>query len=52
MLLYSGADVQGDRLEVCTTAFGYNGEKWIVDYQIFYGDTANLDDPCWIALHD
>lgn len=52
MLLFGGCDVQGDRLEICVTGFAVNSEKYIVDYQIFYGDTANLDDPCWLALDD
>ena len=52
MLLYAGADVQKDRLEMCVTGFGINGNKHIVDYQIFYGKTENIDDPCWIALDD
>ncbi|MCP4393967.1 MAG: hypothetical protein GY804_06855, partial [Alphaproteobacteria bacterium] len=24
----------------------------IVDYKIFYGDTKNIDDPCWFALEN
>ncbi|MCP4338151.1 MAG: hypothetical protein GY799_04540, partial [Desulfobulbaceae bacterium] len=45
LVLFSGVDVQKDRLELCTTSFGINGNKWIVDYKIFYGDTKNIDDP-------
>lgn len=52
MVLYSGVDVQGDRLECLTTGFGIEGQKWIIDHQIFYGNTANIDDPCWGGLHD
>jgi phage terminase large subunit GpA-like protein len=52
LLLFAGCDVQGDRLEMCVTAFGPDGNKWIVDYQIFYGQTENINDPCWQMLHD
>lgn len=52
MLLFGGVDVQGDRLELCVTGFGINSEKWIVDYQIFYGDTSDIDDHCWSSLDD
>ena len=52
LILYAGCDVQKDRLELCVTGFGINGNKWIVDYQIFYGDTSSLDDPAWLALHE
>lgn len=52
LLLYSGCDVQGDRLELITVGFGINGNKWIVDKQIFFGDTKNIDDPCWYSLHN
>lgn len=52
ILFYGGVDVQGDRLELCVTGFGYNGEKWIVDYQIFYGNPENIYDECWDSLDD
>lgn len=52
LVLFAGIDVQGDRLEMCITGFGINGNKWIVDYQIFYGKTENIEDPCWLALHN
>ena len=52
MLFYGGVDVQGDRLELAVVGFGYNGEKWIVDRQVFYGNTARIDDPCYTALSD
>lgn len=52
LLLYGGCDVQGDRLELMVTGFAVNSEKWIIDYQIFYGKTEDLNDPCWMALED
>jgi len=52
LMLFGGVDVQGDRLELLVTAFGINGNKWIIDHKVFFGDTKNLDDPCWKTLHD
>jgi len=49
--LYGGCDVQGDRLEIIIIALGVGMEKWIVDYQIFYGDPTDQGNPCWQALH-
>lgn len=51
LLLYAGVDVQLDRLEMMVTGFGPFGEKWIVDYQLFFGDTRDLSSPCYLALH-
>lgn len=50
MLLFGGVDVQKDRLELSVVGFGINSHKWLIDYQIFYGDTSNPDDPCWFNL--
>ncbi len=52
LVLYAGVDVQGDRLELHVVGFGANSEKWSIDYQIFYGKTENIDDSCWMALHE
>lgn len=52
ILFYGGVDVQGDRLELHVVGYGYNYEKWTIDYQVFYGDTKNINDPCWLALHN
>ncbi len=52
LVLYAGVDVHGDRLEMHVVAFGTNSEKWSVDYQVFHGNTENIDDPCYMALHD
>ncbi len=49
--LYAGVDVQADRLEMAVWAVGRGMERWLVDYQIFFGDTANLNDAAWTALH-
>lgn len=38
LLLFSGADVQADRVEVYTWARGRNRETWLVDVSVFPGD--------------
>jgi phage terminase large subunit GpA-like protein len=52
LVLCGGIDVQGDRIELHVVAFGKGMQSWSVDYRIFYGDTSNIDDPCWIALDE
>lgn len=52
LLIYGGTDVHIDRLELHVVGFGYNGEKWTIDYKVFYGNTKDLNDPCWLALHN
>lgn len=51
LMLFGGCDVQGDRLELAIVAVGAGMEKWVVDYQIFYGNPAEIKDPSWDALH-
>lgn len=50
LILFGGIDVQKNRLELQVVGFGRGLESWIVDYQIFYGQTANLDSECWKEL--
>jgi len=50
LALTGGVDVQKDRLELHVVGWGVGMESWSVDYKIFYGNTANIDDPCWVAL--
>jgi len=50
MLLLAGVDVQKKRLELHVIGVGYGLETWSFDYQIFYGETANLNDKCWQDL--
>ena len=40
LLLTAGADVQEDRIEVQTIAWGRGKESWSVDYSVFAGDTS------------
>ncbi len=50
--IYGGVDVQGDRLELMVVAVGRGMEKWVIDYQIFYGDPREEDNKCWAALEE
>lgn len=40
LLLVSGCDVQGDRLEAEIMAVGLDGERWGIAYRVFRGDTS------------
>lgn len=40
VVLFAGADVQKDRIEVEVVAYGPGLESWSVDYRVFPGDTA------------
>lgn len=51
-LIYGGCDVQMDRLELNLLTVGADMEKWILDYQVFYGNPADEHDKCWNNLHD
>jgi phage terminase large subunit GpA-like protein len=52
LILHAGIDVQADRLEICVVASGPLNNKFIVDYQIFFGRTDQIDDPCWRMLEE
>lgn len=44
----AGIDVQMDRIEIQTIGWGVGEESWVLDYQIFYGNT---DEPqAWSDL--
>ena len=43
-------DVQKDRLEAHVVGFGMGMESWTIDYKVFHGNPANIDDQCWTAL--
>jgi phage terminase large subunit GpA-like protein len=38
LLVTAGVDVQGDRLECYTWAYGEGEESWCIDFKAFYGD--------------
>lgn len=42
LFITCGVDVQKDRLEAQVIATGENDEEWVIDYKVFYGDTAIL----------
>lgn len=45
--IYGGVDVQKDRLELAVVGVGIGMEKWLIDYQVFYGDTSKLNNLVW-----
>jgi phage terminase large subunit GpA-like protein len=42
LVLTAAADVQGNRIEVLILGWGEGLERWVVDYQIVWGDPAEL----------
>lgn len=50
-VLTFGADVQEDRIELSTWAFGQDDERWLVDVQVFPGEVA-VDKTPWAKLTD
>lgn len=49
-VICAGVDIQGDRIECQTIAFGRDGERWQVGYEVFYGDT--MLPKVWTLLDD
>jgi phage terminase large subunit GpA-like protein len=43
LILFAGADVQKDRIEVEITGYGRNMQSWSIDYRVFPGDTSDAD---------
>jgi len=50
-IILAGCDVQKNRLEVQTIAIGKQMKIYVIDYQRFFGTTANDEDVCWSNLH-
>ena len=50
-VLVNAVDVQGDRLEAKTIAFGAGEESWLVDYDIMWGDPST-DHSVWEKLDE
>lgn len=48
--IFSAADVQGDRIEVGTVAYGAREESWWLDYKVFPGNTNQHE--VWQRLED
>ncbi|MGU3417664.1 phage terminase large subunit family protein [Methylobacterium sp. D54C] len=40
LILFAGADVQKDRIEVSVWGFGRNRERWLVEHRVLPGDTG------------
>lgn len=47
-LLTAGVDVQGDRIEASVWGWGKEDESWLVEHQVFFGDTTSPET--WRAL--
>lgn len=50
--LTAGVDIQADRIEVEIVGWGRNKRTWSIDYRIFEGPTASLDDEPWYQLQE
>ncbi|WP_280565196.1 terminase gpA endonuclease subunit, partial [Chromohalobacter sp. 48-RD10] len=50
VVLTAGIDMQQDRLEMETVAWGYGEESWSVDYTVLWGDP--LQEEVWRDLDD
>lgn len=50
LFLTTGVDVQQDRLELYTYGWGRDRQRWLVDFQVYYGSTNDVDDKCWSRL--
>jgi len=44
------ADVQKNRIELQSVAWGVNMENWVIDYQVFYGQTCQKNNQVWTDL--
>jgi phage terminase large subunit GpA-like protein len=45
VILFAGADVQKDRIEVEIVAYGEGCKSWSIDYRVLPGDTSNIEAP-------
>lgn len=50
LMLTASVDVQANRLELMVMGWGVGMERWIIDYQVIWGDPA--DDRTWAVLDD
>ena len=51
-LLFSGADIQKNRIECQTIAIGKQMKTYVIDYKEFFGTTADENDLCWSNFQD
>ncbi|MGP5283442.1 phage terminase large subunit family protein [Pseudomonas helleri] len=50
LMLTASVDVQANRLELMVMGWGVGMERWVIDYQVIWGDPA--DDRTWAVLDD
>lgn len=50
LICTGGVDVQKNRLELQVVAWGRGLTGWTIDYQYFYGETADRNARCWQDL--
>ncbi len=50
LVLFAGADVQKNRIEVEVVGYGRGKESWSIDYLVFEGDTSTVDSEPWKKL--
>lgn len=47
LFLTAAADIQRNRIECEIKAWGDRYRCWGIDHRVFYGNTADIHDPCW-----
>jgi len=50
LILTMGADVQKDRIEYEIVGWGDRKRSHSIKYGVIFGDTKNINDPCWTEL--
>ncbi|WP_095169658.1 phage terminase large subunit family protein [Pseudomonas sp. Irchel 3H3] len=50
LMLTASVDVQANRLELMVMGWGVGMERWVIDFQVIWGDPA--DDRTWSVLDD
>ncbi|MFK3680672.1 phage terminase large subunit family protein [Pseudomonas sp. NPDC088890] len=50
LMLVASVDVQANRLEMLVMGFGVGMERWLVDFQVIWGDPAK--DSTWLLLDE
>ena len=52
LILTGGADVQKNRIELCVTAWGRDMESFVIDYQVFFGETSQRVGGVWAVFEN
>lgn len=50
LMLTASVDVQANRLELMVMGWGVGVERWVIDFQVIWGDPA--EDRTWVVLDD